>query len=150
MRRPRRRTLLVVIAAVVLAAVTAVLLMGQGTEEGVQLREDRELSQRIAQLHRDGGSARLRDLTDGQWDRVRVFHHPVSRDFVERAVGAPIDMDELFGIRGHILVFTLDGEVQRAVYTRPDNLVDGDYSSELRIQTRESPSPRLELVDEQG
>jgi hypothetical protein len=122
---------------------------GRGGDEAVELREDAALSERIRQVQREGGSALLRERVEGDWDTVHVFPDPVSQDFVERRVGAPVDMLEFFAIKGQVLVFLRAGEVWRAVYTTPNNLVEGEYSNRVRVQARTEPpnSPLLDLVE---
>jgi hypothetical protein len=137
-----RRTL----ALGILALATA-MVMACGSE-GIPLQEDTSLSSKIQRLQREGGSAKLKDLTGGDWDRVIIFSEPVTREYVEEKVGAQIDMGQFFATKGQILVFSKGGEVQRAIFTVPNNLIDGDYSGNLRISTRQPPgSPILHLSD---
>ena len=102
-------------------------------DEGVALAEHRTLSPQLADLRQNGGSVSLHELTGGGWDSVYVSHQPVSRDYVERQVGAKIDMDGTFMQQGNILVFRENGEVVRATYVIPDLLPPGEYSSSVRI-----------------
>lgn len=133
-----------------LALLAISLLMACGSK-GVPVQEDAVLSAKIQDLQRTGGSARLRDLTGGDWDTVHIFPDPVSRDYVEEKVGAPIDMGHFSSSKGHILVFMKDGRVQRAAFTVPNNLVEGRYSDKVVLRTREQPgSAVLEVVDETG
>jgi len=142
-RRPRQ--------AISLTLLLAIMLVGcgqTGEDDPVALQKDVRLSERIQQVQQGGEPALLRDLTGGDWDQVHIFHEPVSREYVERAVGVPIEMGAFFSTRGHIMVFMKDGQVQRAVYTTPNNLAAGEYSARLRLQPRSVPgSTKLELVD---
>jgi hypothetical protein len=119
-----------------------------GEDNAVTLQKDTQLSEQIQQIQLGGEPQLLRDLTGGDWDTVHVFHEPVSREYVEEMVGAPIEMGSFFATRGHILVFVKDGQVQRAIYTTPNNLIPGKYSSQVRLQPRPEPgSVKLDLVD---
>jgi len=85
----------------------------------------------------------------GDWDTVHIFPDPVSRDYVEEVVGDRIDMGHFSSSRGHILVFMRKGEVQQAVFTVPNNLVEGRYSDKVVLRTREQPgSAVLDVIDE--
>lgn len=126
----------------------AALAAGCGAESrGLALTEDIELSARIAEVQRTGGTARLRDLTGGEWDRVRVFQEPVSREYVEHDLDERLDMPEFFATRGHILVFFEDDEIQRVVYTTPNNLTPGSYGPEATLKAPETNAERLLVSD---
>lgn len=80
---------------------------------------------------------------------MHIFPDPVSREYVEKRVGARIDMGHFSSGKGHVLVFTKDGQVRAAVFTVPDNLVEGRYSDKVVLRTRELPgSAVLEVIGE--
>ncbi|MFY1637417.1 hypothetical protein ACN27F_29805 [Solwaraspora sp. WMMB335] len=138
--------------ALLLAAVTG--LAGSagcaqaGEGDQVTLRKDPQLSEQLQQVQQGGEPRLLRDMTGGDWDRVHIFPEPVSREYVERAVGTSIEMGSFFSTRGHILVFMKDGQVQRAIYTTPNNLIPGEYGPRVSIRSRPEPgSAKLDVVD---
>ncbi|MDG4765241.1 hypothetical protein O7632_14215 [Solwaraspora sp. WMMD406] len=119
-----------------------------GEDDAVTLQKDTQLSEQIQQIQQGGEPRLLRDLTGGDWDTVHVFHEPVSREYVEETVGASIDMGSFFSTRGHILIFLKDGQVQRAIYTTPNNLIAGQYGPQVRLQSRAEPgSTKLDLIE---
>lgn len=120
----------ILLALLVCAAMSLTACSDNG---GVTLEKDQALSAELAELRQNGGSVSLYELTGGDWDSVYVSHQPVSRDYIEREVGAKIDMDETFMQQGNILVFLKNGEVARATYIIPDLLQPGEYSSSVRI-----------------
>ncbi len=113
-----------------LAALAIALLTACG-RDGIPLREDAELSAKIQHVQDSGGSARLKDLTGGDWDTVHIFVEDVTREWVEEDVGAPIDMGDISPGNSQILVFMKDGRPQRAVWTFPNNLREGRYTDRL-------------------
>lgn len=110
------------------------------------MTEDEQLSAQLRDLRQNGGSVLFRELTGGDWDKVYISPEPVSRDFVEKQVGAPVEMEEEFTQRGHVLVFMKDDEVQRATYVSPNLLRDGTYDATLRLEARGYPA-LLDLVE---
>ncbi|MGW0251373.1 hypothetical protein ACWDYH_32570 [Nocardia goodfellowii] len=110
---------------------------------GPQLAEDIELEAKRADLTRIRGSAPLRDLTGGDWDRVCVVNAD-TRGEVEQAVGSPVAMEPLFTKRGTILVFMKQGTVQRAAYVK-SYLPDGVYSAAVRLDESRAPLSSLLL-----
>ncbi|MGK8522356.1 hypothetical protein ACRS6B_12730 [Nocardia asteroides] len=71
---------------------------------GPHLIEDTDLEAKKDELFRTHGSALLRDLTGGDWDRVYVVTAD-TRAKVEAFVGASVEMEPIFTERGRILVF---------------------------------------------
>lgn len=125
----------------------AMSLTGCSDNGGVTLEKDQALSTQLAELHQNGGSVRLHELTGGDWDSVYISHQPVSRDYVEREVGGKIDMDDTFMQQGNILVFLKNGDVTRATYIIPDLLQPaGKYSSSVRI-TADGHSAQLQVSE---
>ncbi|MET7770278.1 hypothetical protein [Nocardia sp. NPDC005366] len=87
-----------------------------GNPSQPELEQDRELSARLSALWHNGGSATLRALTGGDWDRVYTLTaHTRAR--VEEFVGAPVEMESVFTPQARILVFCKGSTVQRATYT---------------------------------
>ncbi|MEV6338928.1 hypothetical protein AB0M12_29955 [Nocardia vinacea] len=111
---------------------------------GTRLSEDTDLTARKSELVRTHGSALLRDLTGGDWDKVYVVTAD-TRAEVEAAVGSPVEMEPIFTKRGSILVFLKDGSVQRATYIE-GYLPDGTYSSAVRLDESHSPL-RAQLIE---
>ncbi|MGY1899407.1 hypothetical protein [Nocardia gipuzkoensis] len=112
---------------------------------GPRLAEDTELEAKKDELFRTHGSAVLRDVTGGDWDRVYVVTAD-TRAKVEAFVGAPVEMETVFTERGSILVFMKDGVVQRAAYIRGYLPPDGVYSSAVRLDANVAPL-EVRLVD---
>ncbi len=98
------------------------------------LTEDEKLSAQLEQLWEQGGSVLFRDLTGGDWDRVYISPEPVSREFVEKQVGAPVPMQDVFTQRGNVLVFLKDDAVRRATFITPNLLRDGMYGPGVRLR----------------
>ncbi|MFC0112991.1 hypothetical protein [Kibdelosporangium aridum] len=98
------------------------------------MTEDVNLSKQLADLRQNGGSVLLRDLTGGDWDKVYISPEPVSRDLVEKEVGAKVDMEDVFMQRGNILVFMKDSSVQRATFITPNLLRDGTYGADVKLE----------------
>jgi hypothetical protein len=112
---------------------------------GPHLPEDTELEAKKDELFRTHGSAVLRDVTGGDWDRVYVVTAD-TRAKVEAFVGAPVEMETVFTERGSILVFMKDGVVQRAAYIRGYLPPDGVYSSAVRLDANVAPL-EVRLID---
>jgi hypothetical protein len=104
------------------------------------LTEDEQLSARLQELRQTGGSVLFRELTGDDWDKVYISPEPVSRDFVEKQVGASVDMEDEFTQRGHVLVFLKDNTVQRTTFVTPNLLKDGMYDSTVRLEARGYPA----------
>lgn len=69
---------------------------------------------------RSGDTVRLREIAEGDWDRVHVFPGTSLRESVENTVSAPIDMPAVYNHEGGgILVFAKGATVQRAVELLP-------------------------------
>ncbi|MFY1632338.1 hypothetical protein ACN27F_03465 [Solwaraspora sp. WMMB335] len=139
------------VAAVIIAGTTAATTSCAPAPPpaAVTLTKDTVLSERIARIHHDRATVRLHDLTDHPWHHVRIFHEPVTRDYIQRTIGTPIHMPDIFTTRGHILVFTNhDGTVVRTVYTTPNNLTPGHYSNQVMLRPHSQPgTPTLRLTD---
>ncbi|MFE9788654.1 hypothetical protein ACFYO7_25085 [Nocardia salmonicida] len=118
----------------------ATLVIVGCTSTGENLQEDEFLSKQLADLRQRGGVIRLSDITDPGWDRVYISPQPVSRNFVEKQVGAPVEMEETFMGRGNVLVFLKGTEVLAATYISPDLLTPGMYTAAVRITARGYPS----------
>ncbi|WP_280248113.1 hypothetical protein [Nocardia abscessus] len=112
---------------------------------GPRLAEDTELEAKKDELFRTHGSAVLRDLTGGDWDRVYVVTAD-TRAKVEAFVGAPVEMETVFTERGSILVFMKNGVVQRAAYIRGYLPPDGVYSAAVRLDANVAPL-EVRLID---
>lgn len=112
---------------------------------GPHLIEDTDLEAKKDELFRTHGSALLRDLTGGDWDRVYAVTAD-TRAKVEAFVGAPVEMEPIFTERGSILVFMKDGSVQRAAYIRGYLPPDGVYSPAVRLDANVAPL-EVRLVD---
>jgi hypothetical protein len=123
-----------------------VLLVQACADGGIELRADERLTVKLQELRQAGGSAPLRELVPGDWDRVSSFAQPVSRELVQQTVGAQIDMGEVFTGPGNIFVFTRSDMIQRAVSVRV-NVFDGSYGSEVRVVADPPNTGRLQLVD---
>jgi hypothetical protein len=83
---------------------------------------DRRLGDGRRALSEMGASGALRTLTDFDWDAVHVFDEGATAAQIEAAVGAPVIRDRRYYDAGNLLVFTLAGEVVRAVSVVPDVL----------------------------
>ncbi|WP_024799658.1 hypothetical protein [Nocardia sp. BMG51109] len=103
---------------VAVSLVMAGLLSACGKPWQPGLEQDRELSERLDRLWRDGGTAALHDLVGGDWDRVHIYHQEVlGKDQVEREVGASVPMKDTFDRPGaSVLVFMKGVELQRALW----------------------------------
>ncbi|WP_157103763.1 DUF6973 domain-containing protein [Nocardia harenae] len=109
---------------------------------GPRLAADPELAAKLVDLRKSRGSALLRDLTGGDWDRVYILTaHTRAR--VEAFVGAPVEMEPVFTPQVRILVFTKGGTVQRATYVAAAP-PEGVFSSEVLVDgSRGMPLPPL-------
>ncbi|WP_040869415.1 hypothetical protein [Nocardia exalbida] len=96
------------------------------------LSEDKTLSARLNDLWRKGGSAPLRDLAGGSWDRVYVYQQEyLGREQVEREVGAPVEMEDTFSKQGaSVLVIVKGNSVQRSAWVEVP-LVSGIYTADV-------------------
>lgn len=110
------------------------------TEEEGHLVENKQLSAALQDLRQNGGSVLLGEMIDGDWDQVYISPEPVSRDFVEKQVGAPVNMPEEFTRRGHILVLLKDNAVQEAMFVTPNLLQEGMYDRSVRLVARGYPA----------
>ncbi len=117
---------------ILFALILGLIVTGCGVL-GDHLQEDKFLSGQLADLRQRGGALRLADITEPGWDKVYVSHHPVSRDYVEKMVGAEVEMEDAFLGTGNVLVFLGGGAVREAIYISPDLLPPGTYSSNVRI-----------------
>ncbi|TQJ04214.1 hypothetical protein FB471_3997 [Amycolatopsis cihanbeyliensis] len=127
----------------------AALLAACGGDEGVELREDRQLEAELRQLRQAGEAAPLRQFVPGDWDHVYSFAEPVTREFVVEQVGRPVDMGDTFTGPGNMLVFTKSGDVQDAVSVEV-NLFDGSYGPGVRVIADPPNTGRLQLNDGSG
>ncbi|MFC8529630.1 hypothetical protein [Nocardia sp. NPDC057227] len=109
---------------------------------GSRLTADPELAAKLVDLTKSRGTALLRDLTGGDWDRVYILTaHTRAR--VEEYVGSPVEMEPVFTPQARILVFTRGGTVQRATYVA-GSPPEGVFSSEVLVDgTRGMPLPAI-------
>jgi hypothetical protein len=109
--------------------------------------QDKTLSAQLNDLWRKGGSAPLRDLAGGSWDRVYVYQqNHLGREQVEREVGAPVEMEDTFSKRGaSVLVFARGNGVQRATWVDVP-LVSGVYTADVELWAPDYPR-YLEFVE---
>lgn len=107
----------------VLLGVSVLLLSCQNSDGGsgeVPLREGGQLLVHAQQVIRSGEAVPLREIAEGDWDRVYAFPGESSKEFVESTVGGRVDMPEIYNnSRGGIVVFVKGSEVLRAVELRP-------------------------------
>ncbi|WP_433599746.1 hypothetical protein ACQPXH_29635 [Nocardia sp. CA-135953] len=135
--------------------VAGLLLFSIGKPGQPRLEQDRELSTRLNELWHNGGTAPLRGLASGDWDRVHIYQQEeLGRDQVEREVGARVPMEETFDRRGASAVVFMKGvELQRAVwvdvplqsgvYTAAVTLAAPGYPKYLEFTDPEPTGPRL-------
>ncbi|WP_233213536.1 hypothetical protein [Mycobacterium hubeiense] len=99
----------------------AVLMMitvagcGPWSTPSVELTFDDPLEAKLSELSERGQSARLRDLTDFDWDEVHVFYEGDSREHVEEVVGARVFRDKYYSSSGSLMVFEKQAKVVKAV-----------------------------------
>ncbi|WP_147266817.1 hypothetical protein [Streptomyces diacarni] len=127
----------------VVAAGAAVLLLCAGcADAGEKVSEsyesavgktgvayDEGLSKKLRKLSREGGTAKLADLTVFNWEKVHVFFEGATAEEVERAVGEPVLDGKRYYDAGNLLVFEYNGKLSKAVSVIPDLLaVDGRHT----------------------
>lgn len=131
----------------VVAFVGAVLLSGCGGSPTGTTPDD-ELGAALTAVSESGEETPLASLTDFAWDTVYVFGEAVSAEDVEAAVGVPVLEGEFFTEEGDLLVFTLDGEAQRASVVRFGPIVTDatttSFTPEVVLRPRE-PGGLLDL-----
>lgn len=88
-----------------------------GSEEGISLQKDPRLMERAQQAIRNGVAVPLRQITEGEWDRVHVFPGPTTQESVTSIIGATVDMPDIHP--GGIVVFMKGNTVERAVEVLP-------------------------------
>ncbi|MFC9251913.1 hypothetical protein [Amycolatopsis thailandensis] len=98
-------------------ATATFLLTACGGEEGIAVHQDPQLLERAQQAIRAGQTVPLRSIAQGDWDRVHVFPGPTTRDSVEQAVGADIEMPDIH--EGGIVVFLKGGRIERVTELVP-------------------------------
>jgi len=94
---------------------------GSGAEGSVSVSRDESLESALRRASTDGTTIRLAEATDFSWTEVYVFSEGATPKEVSDAVGAPV-LDGRFYDAGNLLVFSTDGQVERAVSVVPDML----------------------------
>lgn len=136
-----------------LVAVLLMLALGSGCGiiGGVDVKYKGELHDRLRDLSATGGSARLADLTEFEWDTVHVFNEGAKATEINEMVGSTVlrSQDRYYSA-GNLLVFTRNGELVYAADVVPDILVTGGtprWGSGTRLEPRGSRTPvALKLV----
>lgn len=133
--------------------VTLLLLLGgcgNGAGDPFGIEPDQPLQAALQQVREDGDAVRLADLTDIAWDTVHIFSEGASADDVRDAVGTPVLNDDFFFTAGNLLVFTLDGQPQRASILVPAMLSTGgrvSWPDSVQVQA-DPPGAPLTLSED--
>lgn len=112
-----------------LATTLILLVMATGCDGPFGIQHDAALQRALEEVRRSGDAVPLAQLTDVEWDTVHVFAEGASAEEVEEAVGVHVLRDEAFSTAGNLLVFTLDGQPQRASIIVPEMLVTTGQTS---------------------
>lgn len=125
---------LIALAAAVLTA--WVVMTGCGSESGSgessggdvtgsggsAVEHDEELASTVVAMSKQGETRQLSELTDFEWDKVYLYSEGAHAKDVAEDVGSDVLSDEYYYDAGNLLVFTRDGELERAVSVVPDLL----------------------------
>ncbi len=124
---------------------------GNSRGEDVEVRGDDALQAKFRQLSASGGSARLADLTDFDWDSVYVFSEGASAGQVAKATGRDILKEKFYSEAGNLLVFLGEDTPTVAISVVPDLLVTGGrarWTDRVRLESRGTARPALLQLDE--
>lgn len=119
--------------------------------EDVEVRGDEVLQAKFRQLSESGGSARLADLTDFEWNSVYVFPEGASAGQVAKATGRDILKENFYSEAGNLLVFMGEDTPTVAISVVPDLLVTGGrarWTDQVRLEARGTARPALLQLDE--
>jgi hypothetical protein len=139
------------IRAILLAAALVVAGTACSGGDRVRVQHDEDLQRDVLRLSQQGGSGRLADLTDFDWDTVYVFSEGASATAIEKAVGTPVLSGKYYDEAGNLLVFSSGGSVVKATSVVPDVLATGGRSKwgpAVRMVPVNDRTPAvLQLVD---
>jgi len=126
--------------------VLAILLLAGCTRLGgsLEVTDDEGLQSGLLNLSQTGGTGRLADLTDFEWDTVYVFAEGAAAEDIETLVGRSVLSDDFYYEAGNLLVFVRDGEPVRAVSVVPEVLVTGGqarWGADVALQPRGDRRP---------
>lgn len=113
------RALFVVVLCCTVTSCDASTITGSGGS--VSVTRDDALEEAVRRASSEGTTVRLADLTDFSWSEVHVFSEGATPEEVRAAVEADV-LDDRYYDAGNLLVFSVDGEVLRAVSVAPDVL----------------------------
>ena len=136
-----------------IGALAALTLLLSGCAELEDVPEDTALSAALDGMVGTGESARLEELTGGDWDLVYVFDMPTTREYVEEKIGIKLNTGHIIGwYEGpSLLVFMSGGQMQRAVHIKPGCLPEGVYSDRVVVSSSGEPDEVvLEMSEELG
>ena len=122
----------------------------QGASSDVTITTDQGLTDGLVALSEMGAAGTLRGLTEFDWDAVHVFDEGATAEQVEAAAGSAVLRDRRYYDAGNLLVFTLDGDVVRAISVVPDVLrVDHpSWGAAVRLEPVGDDTPAiLRLVE---
>lgn len=120
---------------------------GAGTTDtgSVSVTRDDALEAALRRASSEGVTIRLADLTDFSWTQVHVFSEGATPQGVREAVGEQV-LDDRYYDAGNLLIFSTDGEVERAISVVPDLLkaVSGDsYGPDTKLVPLGSARPAI-------
>lgn len=132
-----------VTAGLVIATCCACGVIG-GDVTGIE--QDERLTDGLRELSSRGGTARLAELTDLDWDTVHVFGEGARAEDIEQTVGQRVIRDKRYYDAGNLLVFVRDGEVVSAVSVVPDLLSTGGqrtWGADTRLEPTSPSRPAV-------
>ncbi|SHF94305.1 hypothetical protein [Streptoalloteichus hindustanus] len=124
----------------VVAGLVALLGSGCVAHPSVPVESDERIANELRSLRGTGRTRPLKDVVPGDWDAVHILSGPMSRRLVERTVGVPVDMDEVFLEDADLLLLMRGGAVVRVVSTGFHALNNGRYSTSAQLVTAQDPN----------
>jgi hypothetical protein len=143
--RHPRRTARPMLAIPVLAVLVLLTACGQGSASAPELKltSDDAFETAVGSVWDNGGSRRIADLTDFEWDGLRIFAEGTPAAMINSYVGGEVIRRNYYESSANLFVFTHGGEPVRLL------MMSGDFLTRDRPDITYGPEVRL-TVDPPG
>ncbi|QYN41053.1 hypothetical protein K1T35_47785 (plasmid) [Pseudonocardia sp. DSM 110487] len=133
------------LAIPVLAALVLLTACGQGSASAPELKltSDDAFETAVGSVWDNGGSRCIADLTDFEWDGLRIFAEGTPAAMINSYVGGEVIRRNYYESSANLLVFTHGGEPARLL------MMSGDFLTRDRPDITYGPAVRL-TVDPPG
>jgi hypothetical protein len=137
----------------VLAALVLLAGCGRGSESAPELRltSDDAFEAAFVSVWADGGSRRIADMTNFEWDGLRIFAEGTPAAMINGYVGGEVIRGDYYVSSTNLFVFTHGGKPVRLIMGSSDFLTSGrpdiTYGPEVRL-TVDHPGEGLGRLEE--